>query len=144
MEQQIRSVEVSYFVQQTEDEEKVTGAIRGLVGSEAVEERQELEGHFGNKIVWVRFHLVGEQASACFSRLMSRMPQDSKKQLLAGIGSSLDEHGSLFMRLNKQLLLGGEAVSTSSDPVRVKVKPRRPPKGDAPGFYARLLEEART
>jgi RNA binding exosome subunit len=143
LEQELRSVEVSYFIQQTEDEEKVTGAIRRLVGPEAVEERQEAEGHFGNRIVWVRFHLVGQQASDFFSTLMSIMAEDSKKELLVGIASSLDEHGSLYMRLNKQLLLGGEAVSTSSDPVRVKVKPRRPPKGDAPGFYARLVEQAR-
>jgi len=139
---EIRSLEVSYFVQATEDEEKVTRGVRTFVGSGSDCERQELEGHFGNKIVWVRFHLIGDDAHEAFGKLMSRMGDDSKRELLKGIESSLDEHMALFIRLNKQLLTSGVAAAASSDPVRIKVKPRRPPKDDAPGFYRRLMEPA--
>lgn len=144
MSSEIRSLEVSYFVQATEDEEKVTQGVRTFVGSGTDCERQELEGHFGNKIIWVRFHLLGDDAFEAFNKLISRMGEDSKRELLKGIESSLDEHMALFIRLNKQLLISGVAAATSSDPVRVKVKPRRPPKGDAPGFYGRLMEQARS
>ena len=142
MSSEIRSLEVSYFVQATEDEEKVTRGVRTFVGSGTESERQELEGHFGNKIVWVRFHLTGDEAHEAFIKLISRMAEDSRRELLNGIGSSLDEHMALFIRLNKQLLTSGVAAAASSDPVRIKVKPRRPPKDDAPGFYGRLMEQA--
>jgi len=143
LDSELRSLEVSYFIQATEDEGKVTQGVRTFVGPGTDEERQELEGHFGNKIVWVKFHLLGDDASDAFRKLMSRMADDEKRELLNGIESSLDEHMALFIRLNKQLITGGEAAITSSDPVRVKVKPRRPPKGGAPGFYGRLMEQTR-
>jgi RNA binding exosome subunit len=138
-----RSVEVSYFVQLTEDEGKVTQAVREIVGQGPAPERQEAEGHFGNKIVLVRFHLVGDEATKAFGRLMAKVEDTSKREILAGIESAVDEHGALFLRLNKQMLIQGAAVSTSSDPVRVKVKPRRPPREDLTGFYARLMESAK-
>lgn len=143
MNSDLRSLEVSYFIQATEDEGKVAQGVRNIVGSGTDAERQELEGHFGNKIVWVKFHLVGDDASEAFSRLMSLMGEDEKRVLLNGIESSLDEHMALFIRLNKQLLTGGVAAVSSSDPVRVKVKPRRPPKDDPSGFYGRLMEPTR-
>jgi RNA binding exosome subunit len=136
-----RSVEVSFFVQQTEDEGKVTQAVRReIVGQSTAEERQEAEGHFGNKIVLVRFHMVGDEATQAFGRLMAKMEEASRREILGGIDSAVDEHGALFLRLNKQMLIHGVAVSTSSDPVRVKVKPRRAPREDLAGFYARLME----
>jgi RNA binding exosome subunit len=137
-----RSFEVSYFVQQTEDETKVTHAVREIVGEGAAEERQEAEGHFGNKIVLVRFHMTGDEAVKSFGRLKAKVEDASKREILAGIESAVDEHGALFLRLNKQMLIQGAAVSTNSDPVRVKVKPRRPPREDLTGFYARLMESA--
>jgi len=143
MSSELRSLEVSYFVQATEDEEKIGRGVRGIVGAEARGEREEVEGHFGNKIVWQRFHLVGDEASAAFDRLLSKMDQASRSALLGEIGTAIDEHGALFIRLSKQLITRGVAAVTTSDPVRMKVKPRKPPKSDPTEFYRRLIEEAR-
>jgi len=143
MSSELRSLEVSYFVQATEDEEKIGRGVRGIVGTQARGEREEAEGHFGNKIVWQRFHLVGEEASAAFARLLLKMDRASENALLGEIGTAIDEHGALFIRLSKQLITRGVAEVTTSDPIRVKVKPRRPPKSDPIGFYRRLIEEAR-
>lgn len=143
MSSELRSLEVSYFVQATEDEGKIGLGVRRIVGPDAEGVREELEGHFGNGIVLQRFHLVGEEASVAFARLVSMMDAASKEAMLDELGPSLDEHGALYIRLSKQLLIKGVAEGTSSDPVRIKVKPRRPPKGDLVGYYTRLVEGAR-
>jgi RNA binding exosome subunit len=140
---EIQSLEVSYFLQATEDEDKVQRAVRGLIGTEAKEERQLLEGHHGNKIVWVRYHPTGDEAKRALQEIVSHMGEAETKAILADLGSSLDEHNALYIRLSKQVLvMEGTAVLASSDPIRVKVKPRSfLIKGDPMGFYTRLLEK---
>lgn len=144
MSSSVHSVEVSYFIQMTEDEEKVRKAVAQLLGGEFPEERQEAEGHFGNAIVWVRIHLTGDEAEAALRLIISRMEQEDRKSILADLGRMLDEHGALYIRLSKQVLvMRGRVVFASSDPVRVKVKPRSyVMKRDPEGFYTRLFEAA--
>ncbi len=145
MTSELQSLEISYFVQATEDEEKVRRAVGALVGEELPEERQEAEGHYGNTIVWIRHHLTGDEALAGLRGIVSHMGEDEKKAILTDLGSGLDEHNALFLRLSKQvLLMKGAAVLASSDPIRVKVKPRSYlVKGNPAGFYERLLEKVR-
>jgi RNA binding exosome subunit len=140
----VQSLEVSYFVQMTEDEEKVRRAVVDLVGGEPPEDRQEAEGHHGNKIVWVRVHLTGDEAETALLRIVSRVDADGRKTILRDLRDTLDEHDALYLRLNKQVLvMGGGAVLASSDPIRVKVKPRSYlVKRDPEGFYAKLFEGA--
>ena len=137
-------MEVSYFVQMTEDEEKVRRAVAALLGGEPPEERQEAEGHHGNTIVWVRVHLTGDEAEAALRRVVSRLGADERSAILGGLRGALDEHNALYIRLSKQVLvMSGSAVLASSDPIRVKVKPRSyVVKRDPEGFYARLFEGA--
>lgn len=138
----VQSLEVSYFVQMTEDEEKVRGAVAALLGGESTEERQEAEGHYGNKILWVRVHLTGEAAESALGRIVSRLGADERRVIVADLRGALDEHDALYIRLSKQVLvMSGSAVLASSDPIRVKVKPRSyMVKRDPEGFYARLFE----
>ena len=139
----LQSLEISYFIQATEDEERVRKAVEAMVGRELPEERQEAEGHHGNPIVWVRHHLTGDQAVAGLRGIVSRMGEDERKAILDDLTPMLDEHNALFLRLSKQVLvMKGAAVLASSDPVRVKLKPRSYlVKGDPAGFYERLLEK---
>jgi len=140
---ELQSIEISYIIQATEDEDKVRRAVAALVGVDLPEERQEAEGHHGNKIVWVRHRLAGEEAGAGLRGIVSRMGGDEKDTILAGLDSGLDEHSALYMRLSKQaLVMKGTAVLASSDPIRIKVKPRSHlVKRDPAGFYSRLLEK---
>jgi RNA binding exosome subunit len=140
----VQSLEVSYFLQMTEDEEKVRLAVAVLLGGDLAEERQEVEGHYGNTIIWVRHHLTGDEAEAALREIVSHIGADERKGILGDLGSVLDEHGALYIRLSKQVLvMRGSAVLASSDPIRVKVKPRSyVVKGDPAGFYARLLGES--
>ena len=140
----VQSLEVSYFVQMTEDEERVGRAVAALLGGEPPEERQEAEGHHGNRIVWVRVHLTGDEAEAALRRIVSRLGSDERRAILGGLREALDEHNALYIRLSKQVLvMSGSAVLASSDPIRVKVKPRSyVVKRDPEAFYARLFEGA--
>jgi len=141
----VQSVEVSYFLQMTEDEERVRKAVEGLLGGDHPAEREDAEGHFGNKIVWMRQHVTGREADAATGAIISKMDDSDRDAILADLGPWVDEHGALYIRLNKQVLvMDGRATLGSSDPVRVKVKPRPfVMKGDLESFYTRLFEEAR-
>jgi len=145
MSSSVQSVEVSYFLQMTEDEEKVRKAVADLVGGELPEDRQEAEGHHGNKIVWVTLRLTGDEAEAALRQIISHIEAEDRKVILGDLGSMLDEHNALYIRLSKQVLvMRGSAVLAASDPIRVKVKPRSYTlKRDPEGFYARLFEAAR-
>jgi RNA binding exosome subunit len=138
----VQSLEVSYFIQMTEDEEKVRKAVAAMVGGDLPEERQEAEGHHGNKILWVRLHLTGDEAEAALRQIISRIDPSERRAILGGLEAVIDEHNALYVRLSKQVLvMRGSAVLASSDPIRVKVKPRSyMVKRDPEGFYARLFE----
>jgi RNA binding exosome subunit len=137
----VQSLEVSYFIQMTEDEEKVRRAVAAMVGGEIAEERQEAYGHHGNKIVLVRLHLTGDGAEAALSQIISHIDPEERRAILGDLEAVTDEHNALYIRLSKQVLvMRGSAVLASSDPVRVKVKPRSYiVKRDPEGFYARLF-----
>jgi RNA binding exosome subunit len=141
---ELQSLEISYLLQSTEDEGKVRRAVAALIGGDLPEERQQAEGHHGNVIVWIRHHLTGDAAAAGLRGIVSHLGEDEKKALLGDLRSGLDEHNALYIRLNKQVLvMNGTAVLASSDPIRVKVKPRSYlVRGDPAGFYARLLEKS--
>jgi RNA binding exosome subunit len=140
---EVQSLEVSYLLQATEDEEKVKRAVGGLLGGEFPEERQEAEGHHGNRIVWIRHRLTGDQAEAALGKIVAHLGEDEKTAILGGLSGALDEHNALYIRLSKQVLvMKGDAALAGSDPIRVKVKPRSYlVKGDPRRFYARLLEK---
>ena len=142
MKSQIQSVEVTYLVHATEDPAKIEGATRELLGVEVDAELQRLEGHFGNEITMVRFHVTGADGDSAVSRVFSRMSGRLRKEVASGVGSFVDEHSALFLRFDKQSLVQGSLVLGSGDAVRVKVKPRLfGMNGRAGDFYARLLEE---
>ncbi|MDV3277700.1 MAG: hypothetical protein LYZ69_04445 [Nitrososphaerales archaeon] len=140
MKGQIQSVEVSYFIHATEDKARVDSAVAGLLGTDAEPAAEVLEGHFGNQIVLVKRHIVGEDASRVFGNIASRMPAEMKRSLKSELSKYVDEHSALYLRLDKQKLMSGEVGMADSDPVRVKVKPRLYlVKGSVSQFYGRLL-----
>ena len=124
MKRAVQSVEVSFHAHATEDSGKVTAAVGRALGISGEPEAQELEGHFGNKIVQLRHHLTGDDAQAVFRALATKMSASAKEELKRELQKSLDEHSSLYLRLDKQAMMHGDIVLGSSDPVRVKVKPR--------------------
>jgi RNA binding exosome subunit len=139
---EIQSVEASCFVHATEDEVRLKDLLGEFLGAEEGPSEERLEGHYGNVIVHLTWHLTGEAAGRVFGRLVEAMGDEGRKVVLADLGAHTDEHGALYVRLNKQALFRGQTVFSSSDPVRVRVKPRSfLMKGDPQRFYRRFLEE---
>jgi RNA binding exosome subunit len=137
---EIQSLEISYFVHATEDLERVTRTISGRFGLSEQPELESLEGHFGNRIVRVNHRVTGAEAVPAFRLLVALIGRDAVKELLAELDLALDDHKALYIRLGKQELMGGIAALSSTDPVRVKVKPRGfMMKGDVGRFYSALL-----
>jgi len=139
----IQSLEVTYLIHATEDAGKLERAVSTLLGSSAEPELDPLEGHFGNRIVRVRLHLTGEDASSALASVLKSMHPGLKKEILSDISAHLDEHNALFLRLDKQKLVAGSTAIGSGDAVRLKVKPRLfLVKGSAPKFYEQLIKSS--
>jgi RNA-binding protein len=140
---EIQSIEVSCFVHATEDEARVKDAVKAFFRIEKEPTDESLEGHFGNRIVHTTWHLTGEDAWRVFLRLVEVIGKDGRAEVLRDLASLTDDHGALYLRINKQCLMRGTALFSSSDPVRVRVKPRSfMMKGSPAQFYGRLLEAA--
>ncbi|MDA4123050.1 MAG: hypothetical protein OK456_07725 [Thaumarchaeota archaeon] len=141
VQREIQSVEVSCFIQATEDEDRVTGNIRMSLGIDQAPEEETLDGHFGNRILRVRWHLTGEDGWRCFGAFVSLLGKEGRGALLGDLSGHIDEHRALYVRLNKQALMAGRGEIADSDPVRVRVKPRSfMIRGDIQDFYAGLLK----
>lgn len=138
---EIQSVEISCLIQSTEDGERVKNAIQKNLGVEGPPDRQVLEGHFGNEIVHMSWHLVGDDAWRSFVSFRDLLGESGREGLIRNLDDHLDEHATLFVRLNKQTLMGGLAVVSDADPVRIRIKPRGfMMKGPPEPFYRRLME----
>ena len=124
MKGKVQSVEVSYFTQATEDGERVNKTVASFFGINSSPEETPMEGHFGNSIVGVRYHVTGTEASDVFERLVSSLSSVVREEVKRDIPRLVDEHSALYLRLDKQEILGGRAVLSGTGAVRVKVKPR--------------------
>jgi RNA binding exosome subunit len=136
----IQSIEVSYIVHATEDPQTLAKAVKTLLSVDVVPEEERMEGHFGNAITRVRYHLTGEDAAAALGRIAAHLPAPTKDMLKRGIGELVDEHSALYLRFDKQRLVAGGLEEGTSDPVRIRVKPRVfLLRGSAKEFYSKIL-----
>ena len=141
VQREVQSVEVSCLIHATEDEERVVRQIQALLSITEGPDSTSLEGHFGNRILHVRWHLIGDEAWACFQSLLGLLGKTGRDELETRISEHLDEHRALYVRLSKQALMNGEGVISETDPVRIRIKPRSfTIGGDTESFYTRLLE----
>jgi RNA binding exosome subunit len=136
----VQSVEVSYLVHATEDSERLGEAIQLALGITSSPEEQELEGHFGNTIIRARHHLTGDSAASVLTSLVASLTAPARKEALLKLEESIDKHGILYLRLDKQSFLAGALVLSDGDAVRVRVKPRLfTLKGSAREFFRSAL-----
>ena len=136
----IQSVEVSYLVHATEDPLILAKAVSDLLALDALQEEEKLEGHFGNPIIRVRCHLTGEEATAAVERIAVRLPAQMRDKLEREMGELVDEHSALYLRFDKQCLVGGTLEEGTGDSIRFKVKPRGFLRREgASEFYSKVL-----
>lgn len=140
MKGQIQSIEVSYIVHATEDPKIVAKAVSTMMPLDVVPEEEPMEGHFGNAITRVRYHLTGEDAAVALDSIAAHLPALTKDMLKRSIGELVDEHSALYLRFDKQRLVVGTLEEGTSDPVRIRVKPRVfLLQGGAKEFYSKIL-----
>ena len=138
----VQSLDISYLLHATEDPGKLKAAVTRMIGSDPPVETEEMSGHFGNRIVKVELHLHGDEAASALQALASNLPKAVRAALARDMDQYLDEHSSLFVRLDKQKLVRGEFAIGTNDVVRIKVKPRAfVLKGRTREFFAGLLGE---
>jgi RNA binding exosome subunit len=112
----VQSLEVSYFVHATEDSQTLAKAVSALLSVDTAPEEEQMEGHFGNTITRVRYHLTGEEAAAALGSIVARLSTLMKR------------------------LVAGTLEEGTGDPVRIKVKPRGfLLHGGAKEFYSKIL-----
>ena len=132
----ISSATISFIVHTTEDSEKLITTVSDcfrLHGEEI--SKQELEGHFGNKMFYIKTHLTGERADRVSRMLLSKLQFSSKKRLMTDLEKYLNEHDALYLRIDRQSL-PEELVLGDDEAILVKLKPklRRDRKSVVRGF----------
>ena len=99
-----------------------------------------LEGHYGNEVKRYVIHLTGRRADEWGKQLLLKMDETDRRRIANEVEKYLDEHGKLYLRLDKQSLIDGVIRAGAEDVVRVKLKPRlKWNKGKMREDYVELL-----
>ena len=139
---QFKSVEIAYFLHATEDYDKVIVTIaKEFSASIDKFEVSSAEGHYGNPLRIVKAHITGVEARDFAESFFGRLSSIVKDNIVQEIELSLNEHGDLFIRLDKQQLLAGKIVLAEVDPIRLKFKQRyNMPREQLLQAYAEFLQ----
>ena len=86
--------------------------------------KEKILGYFGNEIVSVRAHIVGRKTHAVSDLIFRSLSKNARSLLLSEIEKSLDEHDSLYLRLDRQSLNDPQISLSDDEPIRVKLKPK--------------------
>jgi RNA binding exosome subunit len=134
------SVTISFFIHSTEDKDRLLRDVRERLGVEDADLLEEkITGHFGNEITSVRAHIIGERAQEVVQGIVDSLSRLSKDLMRVEIEKSLDEHDSLYLRLDRQTLEEKAIALSDEEPIRVKLKPKRR-NGGREAMKAQYLE----
>jgi len=119
------SAEVSFHLHATEDEERCLLIFSNELDIDPAEFiKTVLEGHYGNEVKRYVIHLTGRRADEWGKQLILKMNESDRRRIASEVEKYLDEHGKLYLRLDKQSLIDGVIRMGIEDVVRVKLKPR--------------------
>ena len=119
------SASISFHVQATEDRDRILKTLsENLQLNDEPSEEAVVRGHFGNEIRRIAFHLLGESARRFADLLFRSLSKADVRSLSLEIDKFTDDHGSFYIRLDKQLLLEGRLSISQTEAVRVKLKPQ--------------------
>jgi RNA binding exosome subunit len=121
----LASVDIRFFAQATEDEDRLVKTVsERLRIPEEVFEKENLEGHFKNPIISFRAHITGADADRFAKGLAVLFDEIDRETVLRNIPSQMDEHGALYLRIDKQSLFTGKLKESQADTVRIRLKIR--------------------
>jgi len=140
----LSSAEVIFFTHATEDPVRLLKTVSSILGvAEDRFESSRLEGHFGNPIVKFRARLLGDDADRFTDRLADLLDPAEKAALIRDISKHIDEHGDLYLRIDKQSLFSGRVTQSQVDALRIRFKPRfRKSTSEIVDMYFKMLRTA--
>ena len=115
--------EINLVLHSTEDNEKVLHAIRDVleVGTDCFQSSFS-EGHYKNRILFLKAFLSSHEAARLASRIVSLLSSADRDHFLRFIHEYSDEKGNLYLRLDKQKLCHGVVTISETDAIRIKFK----------------------
>ncbi len=84
---------------------------------------ETVEGHYGNSIIYAKAHITGRRAQEVAVTILNDLSRDAKSKVLSEMEKSMDEHDSLFLRIDRQRI-DREINLSDEEPIRVKLKPK--------------------
>jgi RNA binding exosome subunit len=124
MEFPFRNAAVSTFVHVTEDEQRVTSALRTLLPEGAEVRRAKLKGHHGNPIVNLEAKIRQRKPlRELWQRVSTKLRAEELEKLGESVHERVDDSCFFYLRFDKQLAHAGElALTDSGDAVHLRLK----------------------
>jgi RNA binding exosome subunit len=121
----IAYVDIRVFQHATENPEKVQNAVKNLLTEELAEnlifQKSTLEGHYGNPITLFTARLTDKKnIPHGLKKIADRLSSIDKEELDREINLHI-EKCNLYLRLDKQSALLGNAKFTQTDPIHLKI-----------------------
>ena len=129
-----REIRIRMFIHATEDEERLLGLLKSLLPAGVEVKRAELEGHYGNLLVWAEARLKKSgEIEGFLSNLLPRL--EGREELASRLKEFMDKRGNLYLRLDKQEACKGRWVLGRGDEViHLTLKPKAPERKIAEFF----------
>ncbi|MBI2183906.1 MAG: hypothetical protein HYU39_02990 [Thaumarchaeota archaeon] len=136
----LSSAEVSFLIHATEDELLLVDIVaKKLSISKDSFEIRRMTGHFGNPITQCVASIHGEVASRFAEGLFEAFDSSDRILLKKTLPEHIDEHGVVYLRIDKQKLLDGRIGFAERDPVRVRLKLASPWRRSAAQVISEIL-----
>ena len=113
-------VDLRTFCYATEDEKRVRAALRTFLPEELDIEREETEGHHGDRILVLSTRVENADEMRHVLSKVAELPDSDN--LLDELDERVDDNCSLFLRLDKQAAYRGEAELGEGITFRAKVE----------------------
>ena len=119
------SVTISFFIHSTEDADLLMKMVRNRFDLEEPEiSTEKITGYFGNEMISIRTHIIGVRAQVVAARVIEALSIGARDSIRTEIEKSLDEHDSLYLRLDRQSLQDDRLSLSDDEPIRIKLKPK--------------------
>jgi len=118
------SGELSIIIHATEDLDKVLRSIRNMFMLDLERlriQRNDLSGHFGNPLTYIKIKLDREATKKVVETLFKKMSPVDKETLIRNLDEYIHKR-KLYIRLDKQLFCSGELSLGETDAIRIVIK----------------------
>jgi RNA-binding protein len=121
------AAKIDIVIHATEDKDKILQFIDKLLSISAGKfSATPLEGHWGNRITFVRANIDSiQEANALALRIVYSLNKFDRLLLLNLLDEHVDEKNNLYFRLDKQKLCNGKISLTDNDAIRIRFTPIR-------------------